>query len=151
MNFYNYIIAAMNFLQKDTHVDAEYITHFANLVCTVVMEVLQETGKNIIPKQLPDLTEANLSEISRMIHSFTSVDLKPNPDIATVTTSIIYPRMTGKVANFNNTADEILDPLTAYVNLEELLILIDQGIIEDERLIAATGIFLAKELYGIDN
>jgi hypothetical protein len=149
MNFYNNIIAAKSFLERNGKVLPDDTPLFADLICTVVMEVLQETGKDIIPSQMPELTEANLGIISDMIADFTTVSLNPNPEITTVTTSIIFPKMTGKVPNWNNTADEILDPLTPYVNLEELLILIDQGIIEDQRLIAAAGIYLAKHLYNL--
>jgi hypothetical protein len=149
MKFYDYLIAARAVLNGGVEVNIADTQHFADAVCTVVMEVIQETGKDIIPTELPDLKEENRAEIIALLDSFAAVDLKPNPDIATVKTAIIYTKSNGKVENADNTADEILDPIPVYISLQELLILIDQGIIEDQRLIAATGVFLARELYKI--
>ncbi len=151
MNFYNYLISALMFVYQNANVPQEDIVELANSACTVIMEVIQETSKSLIPEKFPELTTQNYTAITKLIQNFFPLDFKPNPEITTVTTSIIFPNAPGEViANANNTADEILEPVPLYMNLEELMVLIDQGLVQDQRLIAAAGVFIAKELFNLN-
>ncbi len=151
MNFYNYLTSALMFVYQGAGVDQDDIIQVANNACTVIMEVIQETGKSLIPENFPVLEQKNLREISKFIQNFFPLDFKPNPEITTVTTSIMFPKIVGTVAeNATNTADEVLEPVALNMSLEDLLVLIQQGLIQDQRLIAATGTFIAKEIFNLN-
>lgn len=151
MAFHSYLIAALKLLDAQDHTPSQDPTEIADAACTVIMEAIQETEESLIPEYWPDLTNPSLQEISEFVNNFIPIDLKPNPEIATVVTSILFPKVTGEyIENATNTADEVLQPVPLKMPLEELLILINEGLIEDQRIISAVGIYLAKELFNLN-